>query len=225
MRDHNLLEGSKSYHSEADVYERFSRAEDAPQKVRKFLMPLLKNKDVLDLGCGTGKYLAYFARCSRKYYALDSSREQLSIAKAKDRSTKTVFLCSSAEDIPLPDGCVDIAISTWVLGTISGARRRKKALLEMARVLRKHGRIYLVENDIGGEFEEIRNRYPNSSETRTYNKWLEDNGFRAVKRFKTSFRFGSTKEARTVFAAIWGSAAGNRVKSKTINHRVIIYKR
>ena len=48
-------------------------------------------------------------------------------------------------------------------------------------MLTKNGSIYLVENDIGGEFEEIRNRYPDISRTKKYNDWIESNNFKVEK--------------------------------------------
>ena len=53
-----------------------------------------------------------------------------------------------------------------MLGTILEVDRRNKVLEEMKRVLKHDGNIYLVENDIGGEFEEIRNRYPDIKRTK-----------------------------------------------------------
>ena len=69
-----------------------------------------------------------------------------------------------------------------------------KVLEEMKRVLKKDGDIYLVENDIGGEFEKIRNRYPDTKRTKEYNDWIENNGFICKNRFETYFKFKSLIE-------------------------------
>lgn len=222
----NLAEGSKSYHSEAYIYERFSQVEDTPQIIRKVLEPTLKEKDILDVGCGTGKYLSCFAPLSKKYYALDISKEQLDIAKSKARGSNNVtFLCSSAENINLPNETVDIIISTWVLGTILDENRRGKVVQEMERVLRMGGEIYLVENDIGGEFETIRDRYPEVSRTKEYNDWLENKGFKPIKKLETYFKFGSLQEAIDVFSSIWGEKVKRNINTERIEHRVVIYKK
>ena len=56
----NLSEKSKNYYEENDIYELFSIAEDYPNKIYKYLLPKIKNKTILDLGCGTGKFMQKF---------------------------------------------------------------------------------------------------------------------------------------------------------------------
>lgn len=223
MNNFNLSEKSKNYYEENDIYEIFSIAEDYPNKIYKYLLPKVKDKVILDLGCGTGKFMQKFYKETKKYYGLDLSSEQLNIAKEKINSNNVEFICCSAEDIPLSDNSVDIIISTWVLGTILEEDRRNKVLEEMKRVLTKNGSIYLVENDIGGEFEEIRNRYPDISRTKKYNDWIESNNFKVENNFKTYFQFKECDEAKKVFSNIWGPDIGNKVKSNIIEHNIVIY--
>ena len=135
-----------------------------------------------------------------KYYGLDLSCEQINLAKRKINSNDVEFICCSAENIPLPDNSIDVIISTWVLGTILEIDRRNKVLDEMKRVLKKDGNIYLVENDIGGEFEEIRNRYPNIKRTKDYNDWIESKGFTPYKQFETYFNFVPSLNAFPIFS-------------------------
>ena len=142
MESLNLSEKSKNYYEENDIYEIFSIAEDYPNKIYEHLLPKIKGKIVLDLGCGTGKFIQKFYNETTKYYGLDLSNEQLNIAKMKTNSNDVEFICCSAEDIPLPDNSIDIIISTWVLGTILEIDRRNKVLDEMKRVLKKDGNIY-----------------------------------------------------------------------------------
>lgn len=224
MTNFNLSEKSKKYYEENDIYEIFSIAEDYPNKIYNFLLPKVQNKIVLDLGCGTGKFMQKFYKEATKYYGLDLSSKQLEIAKEKVKDGNVKFICSSAENIPLPDDSVDVIISTWVLGTILEIDRRNKVLKEMKRVLKKDGNIYLVENDIGGEFEEIRNRYPNIKKTKEYNDWIESNDFICNNRFETHFKFDNKNQAQDVFSNIWGNEIGNKVNSNIIKQNIIIYK-
>ncbi len=225
MNNLNLSEKSKNYYEENDIYEIFSIAEDYPNKIYKCLLPKVKNKIVLDLGCGTGKFMQKFYKETDKYYGLDLSNEQLKIAKNKVKSDNVQFICCSAENIPLSDNSIDVIISTWVLGTIQEIDRRNKVLDEMKRVLKHDGNIYLVENDIGGEFEEIRNRYPNIKRTKDYNDWIESKGFICYDKFETYFKFKDKKQAKKIFNNIWGEeVVGNKVKSNIIKQKIIIYK-
>ena len=220
----NLSEKSKNYYEENDIYEIFSIAEDYPNKIYECLVPQIKNKIVLDLGCGTGKFMQKFYDKATKYYGLDLSDQQLNIAKRKVDNNSVEFICCSAENIPLPDNSVDIIISTWVLGTILELDRRNKVLAEMRRVLKDNGSIYLVENDIGGEFEEIRNRYPNIQRTKEYNDWIEGNGFSCYNKFETYFKFNDKDQAKNVFSNIWGNEIGDKVNREIIKQNIIIYK-
>lgn len=221
----NLAEGSKSYHEEACVYERFSQVEDTPEIILKFLQSVVKDKTVLDMGCGTGKYAHLLSPSTKKYYGIDVSIDQLKIAKAKTIQMPNVeFLCSSAEIIDLPSESIDTIISTWVLGTINSYKRKTKVVNEALRVLKPEGKLYLVENDIGGDFETIRGRYPNISMTKEYNDWLEkEMMFKLLSRFTTYFDFLSVEEAKHVIGSIWGQNASDKVDGKRINHNIIIY--
>ena len=224
MANLNLSEKSKNYYEENDIYEVFSIAEDYPNKIYECLLPKIKDKIVLDLGSGTGKFMQKFYNETSKYYGLDLSKEQLNIAKRKVNNDSVEFICCSAENIPLPDNSIDVIISTWVLGTILEVDRRNKVLDEMKRVLKNDGNIYLVENDIGGEFEEIRNRYPDIKRTKGYNDWIENHGFVCENRFETYFKFKDKEQAKKIFTNIWGEEIGNKVNNDIIKQNIIIYK-
>lgn len=220
----NLSEKSKNYYEENDIYEVFSLAEDYSNKIYKSLLPEIKDKVVLDLGCGTGKFMEKFYKDTIKYYGLDLSNQQLNIAKKKVKGSNVEFICCSAENIPLEDNSIDVIISTWVLGTILEEDRRKNVINEMRRVLKRNVSIYLVENDIGGEFEEIRNRYPDISRTKSYNDSLENNGFNCFSKFETEFKFENKNQAQNVFSNIWGNQIGSKVSDEIIKQNIVIYK-
>lgn len=180
----------------------------------------------MDIGCGGGRYASILAPLSKEYIGLDISKMQIKLAKKKTRKYKNIkFICSSAEKIKLPSNSADVAISTWVISAMKGKERKIKALKEANRILKKEGMIYLVENDIGGEFEKIRGRYPDTAITKRYNDWIQKKGFSIAKRINTYFRFIFFKESRKIFSSIWGSEKGNMVKGKIIKHKIIIFKK
>ena len=223
MKKKTLKEDSKTYYEEANYYEEFSKYEDYPRKIEKFLLPKIKGKIVLDLGCGSGKYLKLLAPLSKEYYGLDISKQQLKLAKEKARKMSNVkFFNSSAENIPLPDKSVDIVIATWVISAVNGFKRKKKMLDEINRVLKNNGNTYLVENDSKEEFEEIRG-HPKRAEN--YNKWIIKQGFKQIKNIKTYFKFHSFQAANKIFDKIWGKRVSNQIKSNIIKHKVIIFEK
>jgi arsenite methyltransferase len=60
----------------------------------------------------------------------------------------TEFLQGEMEDIPLPEGSVDVAISNGVLNL---SARKSRALAEIFRVLRPGGRICMADLTVEGE--------------------------------------------------------------------------
>ena len=219
-----LLANSRFYQNLAQVYERFSQCEDTPGKITRLLKPLVADNIVLDLGCGTGKYAELLAPSATRYIGLDQSSAALHIARKKTCALSHVELIqSSAATIPLPDASIDLVFSCWVLGTIVDLGIREAAFREARRVCRPNGRLIFVENDSGGEFEALRGRFPDSSKTKQYNRWLEDRGCRVIAKIGTFFAFASREEASAIFAAIWGQPAGAGVRSEKIEQRVVVY--
>jgi SAM-dependent methyltransferase len=99
---------------------------------------------VLDLGSGGGIDVLLSARrvgASGKAYGVDFTPEMLDLARrnaAEAGATNVEFLDGRIDDIPLPDGAVDVIISNCVINL---AVDKPKVFAEMHRVLRPGGRI------------------------------------------------------------------------------------
>ena len=219
----DLGEGSRSYHQEADVYEEFSRAEDAQRKILRRLRRLVRGKRVVDIGCGTGKYAALLAAQTKSYTGIDRSLEELRIARKRAVHGHVRFLHADATALPLPAQSADLVLASWVFGTIKTLSRRALALREAERICAHGGRIIFIENDVGGSFERVRGRYPAVRRTQAYNRWLERHGLFVMERFTTTFGFSTIADARRVIGAIWGTRAAARVRRAKIPHRIVIY--
>ncbi len=220
MKDKNLLKKSKAYYEDNDYYEIFSIAEDGENKVKDYLEGIAQDKVVLDAGCGTGKFLPVLERYAKEYIGIDLSPDQLK--KAKDKSVKdnSVFKECDLSRIDLENESVDIIVSSWVLGTIIDIDERNKCLNELKRVLKKGGKIILIENEENSEFEDIRNHF---DKTKLYNEWILGNNFKRDKRFETYFVFKNEEEARTCFDVIYGNEVANKIKSNLVGHNIGIY--
>jgi SAM-dependent methyltransferase len=135
--------GAAAYPTKADVPEAALRASlgcGNPLAVAD----LNPGETVLDLGSGGGLDVLLSARRvgpGGLAYGLDASPEMLTLARANAAQagvTNARFLHGHIEDIPLPDGQVDVVISNCV---ISLSADKPRVLAEAFRVLRPGGRL------------------------------------------------------------------------------------
>jgi len=79
------------------------------------ILPDLSGLDVVDLGCGTGYWCAWFAKLGARPVGLDLSERQLETARELQREHGLEFplIHASAEDPPLPDGSFDLVFSEY----------------------------------------------------------------------------------------------------------------
>lgn len=224
-KDDKLGAESQIYRSNPEIYEKFSQAEDKPNKIVNFLKPLLKDRTVLDLGCGTGRFVSDFAPITKKYYGIELSDGQLALAQIKAKKFSNVELINgSAGELPMAANSMDFVFASWVIGSIHDIQLRKKITEEVCRVLRKNGDFYIVENDVGGEFKDLIEEGFGDEKTRIKLDWLEESGFEKVKSIKTYFEFESLAEAKKVVEIIWDKSIAAKVKKNKIGHNIVIYK-
>jgi SAM-dependent methyltransferase len=87
---------------------------DVPEEELKIL-PDVTGLDVVDLGCGTGYWCAWFAKLGANPVGLDLSEEQLATARdlQQEHGIEFPLIHASAEDPPLPDGSFDLVFSEF----------------------------------------------------------------------------------------------------------------
>ncbi len=102
------------------------------------LVQTLKNAKVLDVGCGTGRFLARFPE-PNILFGVDLSESMLQIAKTK--LTRAVLSVASAIELPFADRSFDLVYSVRVIQHI---RDQQKMITELARVCKPGGRVIIV---------------------------------------------------------------------------------
>jgi ubiquinone/menaquinone biosynthesis C-methylase UbiE len=111
----------------------------------RYLFPklgFLSGCDVLDIGCGTGRWLRHMSALgARSLEGVDSSEAMLSIAK-KSCPTQVMFYHANAASLPLPDNSIDVVMASFLLSYV---RSLKTFAHEVARVLRPEGRLLLSD--------------------------------------------------------------------------------
>lgn len=107
-------------------------------KVSIFLNTLPQGSLILDAGCGNGKYLGLNPNCF--YIGSDISPSLISICAGRGNEV----VVADAVILPYRTGFGDAAISIAVLHHLSTESRRRKAVQELVRVVRKGGLVLIT---------------------------------------------------------------------------------
>jgi SAM-dependent methyltransferase len=156
--EHDVVFGADLYSSDA--------AEGAPDAavaaslgcgVPTAVADLRPGETVLDLGSGAGADVLISARRvapGGRAIGLDMTTEMLDLARrnaAEAGVSNVQFIQGYLEDIPLPDGSIDIVISNCVINL---AADKQVVLREAARVLRSRGRFAVSDVVADPEMDE-----------------------------------------------------------------------
>lgn len=129
------------------TYELENRAVDPDGLIEQAMASVAdwSGLDVLDLGCGSGFHLPRFAATAARVYGVEPHPALLRLAARRTRSLEQVrLLAGTAQAVPLPDASVDIAHARWAYFFGPGC---EPGLRELARVVRRGGTAFVVDND------------------------------------------------------------------------------
>ncbi len=75
-----------------------------------------KNKEVLEIGCGTGRLTFRIAPGTKSVLAIDPDEDSIEIARERTPSnlrSRIAFMPTSITDVALADNAFDIAVLSW----------------------------------------------------------------------------------------------------------------
>jgi demethylmenaquinone methyltransferase/2-methoxy-6-polyprenyl-1,4-benzoquinol methylase/phosphoethanolamine N-methyltransferase len=132
----------------------FGKAPAIRKKMVALAQPAAGEK-VLDVGCGTGT-LAIALRAKvgpgGEVVGLDAAPEMIAVArdKAAKRGADIDFRVALIEEIPFPDDCFDLVLSSFMLHHLP-EDVRQEGLAEIRRALKPGGRFLVVDMAVHGD--------------------------------------------------------------------------
>ena len=112
------------------------------EEIEKLLKKIIKTTDktkLLDAGCGIGKYFNLF---KGKLYGIDYSKNR--VEEARKVNKKVNFKVGDISALPYKSSFFDFVISIDAVQHIESKRKRKEAIKEFNRVLKKRGLLFFV---------------------------------------------------------------------------------
>lgn len=202
---------SSFYEERIDIHDKLRSCEDRGNAILKAVLKDLKGRVVLDLGCGSGHLTIPFSRKAKLVYALDNCRPMLRGLRRRIRSGKIRnirVLESGYGRMPLPRESVDVVFSCWSFPAHS--KNWERDFKEARRVLKRDGKIILVDTYSGGEFYRIKKKVQDPeffSVIKKFrsglHKWLLSKGFR-YKVLNIVNEFGSKRNVEKLCAPFFG---------------------
>lgn len=141
-----ILEQTREAYDE--IAEKYASVRESPWKEMDFLFNkfLKKEDNVLDVGCGNGRFYQSFASNDVIYTGIDNSSNLIEIAK---RTYPEVdFVLGSALNMPFLNETFDAVYSIAVLHHIPSPDLRKEFISEIRRVAKKKAYIILTVWDL-----------------------------------------------------------------------------
>ncbi len=122
-------------------------------------------KDVVDIGCGGGALVRQLVGLGARVIGVEISQQQLADAVEQDGGTGARYLIGRAQELPLADDAVDVAVFMRALHHVP-PRDLPEGLRETARVVRPGGVVYVAEPLAEGDYFQLTSLVENELEVR-----------------------------------------------------------
>ncbi len=127
----------KFWNKTAHLYTKFMKNNDIIYNdIINKIINLFDNKEVLEIGCGTGQFSIELSKVSKNYIASDYSLNMINEFKKNYNDNKINFMVEDITNLSFSDNTFDIVLIPNVLHVIKGYNT---ALNEAYRVLKPNG--------------------------------------------------------------------------------------
>ena len=115
--------------------------QDARAKMAIEFIPIVRDKKILEIGCGNGEFSNRFLTTGAQVYCVDISTKLIEMLRARYSGTNLRFVVTDVEHLPYDDDYFDGIIGNGVLHHLN----LEICLIEIYRVLKRNRRIFFVE--------------------------------------------------------------------------------
>ena len=134
------------------TYEIENRCLDPDRLIEQTMLRLhpLHASTVLDVGCGSGFHLPWFAQSAAQVVGVEPPLPLLALARRRVRNLgppareRIVVRQGTAQRLPVADASVDVAHARWAYFFGPGC---EPGLAELTRVIRRGGTAFVIDND------------------------------------------------------------------------------
>lgn len=119
----------------------------------------LQDKRILDVGCGTGRFLFRVLPIADKIIGIDNDSEAIDVLKQilvqqyGEDSSKVSIYNSGIETFDIYSEVVDLAVFSWSFYAL-GEKQMRKSLSNIHAILSEKGALIILQ-PVGGQFEKI----------------------------------------------------------------------
>ncbi len=126
----------------AEIYSEWVYAEELSLKpVNLKLIGSVKDKKILDLGCGDGRYSIIFAKKGAKVIGIDFSKYQLEIAKRVNSHVDVKYIQGDVSKlVSIKNKSIDIIFMNLVVPDLDNIKKLFRVFSEAARVINSKGK-------------------------------------------------------------------------------------
>jgi ubiquinone/menaquinone biosynthesis C-methylase UbiE len=110
------------------------------------ILSTIHHHDVLDLGCGSGRFSILLSQAARKVIGFDITPEMIQVAQREHGAPNIHYGVIDGSHLPLKDRSIDLILTVWVLQYAARTQEIYTRIIEeYRRVLRPGGRFFAVE--------------------------------------------------------------------------------